>query len=250
MSFVSEFSLINSNNGGQVRAAERNRGIGKETAKKVFSFYQRFLEESQMKIAPGLFWMKNDFLSVKNCLFPWRDLDVQLSSEEMGIVLSETGILPLRPVPQNSKILIVGCGNEPIADAGGYPLALKSDKNETSAQYQREHKHFNAITINPHLGHNPTLVGFFGAQKFPMLKTGQFDLIVIEGTNVEDTEIGRDEVQRLLNSSGQIVSNFGLKEGRLFSWEDNAKNSWDPNYTMPPVVIENLNVYESFNYPD
>ncbi len=216
-----------------------------DTAKKVFALYQRFFGNKD----PDYAWMKNDFNAVETCSFPWQDLDIRISPTEMEPILKETGILQLRPIPEDSRTLVVGCGNEPIANSASFPLEPKNVGDPQSIAYQKVHNHFHAITINPHLAHNPTLVGFFGAQRFPMLKTGQFDVIVIEGTKISDTRIGRDELNRLLRPAGRVVVNQGDEKGLKFSWENNSKNFWANDYVPPPVVIEDLNIYESFNYP-
>jgi hypothetical protein len=229
--------------------------LDNDTAKKVFALYQRFIDINNN---PESEQMRKEFTSPDSCPFPWEDLHVEISTEEMEEILDRTGILQLRATPQDCRILVVGCGNEPTADAGGSPLASKSrdgqdvqyylNSPQESESYRKTHAHPNALTINPYLAFNPTLVSFFGTQHYPMLKTGQFDLIVIEGTMIEDTTIGREELNRLLSASGRVVVNQGDEKGLQFSWEDNSKSCWEADYVSPPVVIEDLNVYESFSY--
>lgn len=214
-----------------------------------FSIYRYFFRNFCFdfpQFGNGCVYMREDFASVKECKVQWPLLDVQLPIDQIRQILYKTGIMQLRPIDENCRILVVGCGNGPIANAAGYALTNKDDD-----AYQEQHAHHNAITINPHLATNPTLVGVFGAQKFPMLDDGQFDLIVIEGTSISDTEIGRLELERLRNpEGGQVVVNLGDKSGKKFSWEDNAANCWDEEYQAPEVVIEDLNIYESFNYQE
>ncbi len=228
------------------------QSLDKDTAAKVFALYQTFIDKNNN---PESEQMRKEFTSPDSCPFPWEDLQVEISTEEMQEILDRTGILQLRSTPQDCSTLVVGCGNEPTADAGGYPLAPKSNGGhwylnspEESERYRKVHAHRNAITVNPHLAHNPTLVSYFGTQHYPMLKTGQFDLIVIEGTAIDDTPIGRDELNRLLSPAGRVVVNQGDEKGLEFSWEDNSKSVWEPDYVTPPVVIEDLNIYDSFSY--
>lgn len=214
--------------------------LSEEEADKIFALYRKFIDEAPAQRYP---WMKEEFLSVEKCHYYWQDLDIGVSDETMGKVLSETGVLPLREVDKDCRILVVGCGNNPIADDRGYPLAARHCNVDKSERYRECHEHREAITINPLLAANPTLVGFFGAQKFPMLADGQFDLIAIEGTMIEDTPVGREELKRLLSSHGAVVQYNGLPEMKAyeFSWE----NQREPTSSMP-VAIEDITVYPSF----
>ena len=201
--------------------------LDKKKAEKLFLLYNRFLEMHNVSYAE---WIKADFQSVETCIYPWKDLDVQLSIEEMESILEKTGVLQLRPIPENCRIAVIGCGNEPIASANGSALAAKDQHDPESEAYRRVHKHAGAVTINPHLAHNPTIVAFFGRQELPMLKSGELDLIVIEGTMIDDTDIGRQELQRLRSLNGRVVSSHGDKQGLEFSWEDNIADVWQPGY--------------------
>jgi hypothetical protein len=240
-------ALITNNHLSIQKSAPQNtlQPLDEKKAEKLFQLYQRFLEIQKVSDAD---WMGEQFKSVKTCMYAWEDLDVQLSIEEMESILDKTGVLQLRPIPVNCRTAVVGCGNEPLGDAGGVALAPKHQHDLASETYRRIHKHAGAITINPHLAFNPTLVAFFGRQHLPMLKSGELDLIVIEGTTIDDTDVGRQELQRLPSLNGRVVSNHGSKHGLEFSWEDNAANVWESDYQAPPVVIEDLNIYPAFNY--
>lgn len=220
--------------------------LDKESADSLFNLYRRSVEKmTQSEQMKSYTWMSDDFASVESCDYAWEHLDISLPLDEMENVLNETGVLQLRSLDEDSKVLILGCGNCPIANSGGYPL-----QESEWTKYRNRHKHFKAVTINPHLGFNPCLIGSFGAQQFPMLKTGQFELIVIEGTTLVDTPLGRNELARLLSPKGNIVQNFGGHHGYAFSWEDNAKNAYESGYELPSILIKNLNVFESFNYEE
>jgi hypothetical protein len=222
--------------------------LNEKSADQFFKLYQRFFDKAITKLrdAGDFKWMAEEFSSVRECPFSWKDLDISMPIEKIEEVLERTQILQLRPIHNRAKTLVVGCGNVPLADMGGYPLK----EDDYSEKYKKEHQHLNAITINPHLASNPTLVGFFGGQCFPMLKDAQFDLIAIEGTQIFDTADGRDELKRLLSPQGKVIHNIGGKQGYEFSWEDNAKDLRAPDYELPKVLIEDLNVFESFNYEE
>lgn len=230
----------------QVNAREKFNLINESNADKIFSLYANFFEKfskENSKIIDHLAWMKNDFSSKDCCDFAWRKLDIHIPINEMEKTLDKTGILQLRPISKDCKVLVVGCGNLPIANAGGDPISYE-DEN-----YQKRHAHINAITINPHLAANSTLVAIFGAQKFPMIESGQFDLIVIEGTTICDTPVGREELERLRSPHGQIVSNNGENVGYEFTWEDNGANCRSDDYVPTKVVIKDMNACgEAFNY--
>lgn len=216
-----------------------SKPLASVSADGLFKLYQRFIEKAtQSEDTKSFAWMANDFLSAENCDYAWEYLDVSLPLDKIETILKKTGVLQLRSLDDYSNVLIIGCGNCPIADGGGYPL-----KGNEWARYRSIHTHPQAVTINPHLGFNPSLVGVFGAQEFPMLTTGQFDLIVIEGTNLVDTSLGRNELARVLSSKGDVVLNFGDQHGYAFSWSDHTQND-----QLPPLVIENLNLNASFDY--
>lgn len=225
----------------------KHEPLCKEKASHLFSLYTNFFDSvssNYPSISLDLEFMKREFSDINECAYEWQKLDVYFPIGHIENVLKTTGILPLRPVPKDSKILIIGCGNKPITNAGGDPIS------EDDGRYVHTHTHEGAITIDPFLATNPTLVGFFGAQEFPMLESKQFDLIVIEGTSIFDTIIGRKELARLLSPKGQVVSNFGGSKGLEFTWEDNAKSFWDDRYVEPTPLINDLNAYSpAFNYP-
>jgi hypothetical protein len=223
-----------------------DKNLNKEDADCLFKLYQRFSDHAKEQFGiTKCDWMAEDFTSVKDCSFEWQNLDIALPLDKVEEILNRTEVLQLRSIPEDSKVLIIGCGNSPFADDGSYPL--RQDEWE---EYRLRHKHPKAITINPHLAHNPTLVGFFGAQQFPMLKSGQFDLIVIEVARILDTPIGRKELGRLASAQGKVIQTLGDKCGYAFSWEDNTKNAREPDYVLPEILIKDLNIYESFNYKD
>ncbi len=183
--------------------------LDEKQADKVFALYRKFLDGAPRMDFP---WMLDEFQSVKTCPYSWGDLDIGISCEKMEKVLGQTGVLPLREPDKDCRVLVVGCGNGPIVNEGGYPLASKHLDEEESEEYRGLHEHRDAITINPHLAANPTIVGYFGLQSFPMLADDQFDLIVIEGISIEFTIKGEEELNRILSMKGEIVDTYEIPE--------------------------------------
>jgi hypothetical protein len=235
-------SVVMNSNNNFIASANVNL-LNEENVDRFFSLYKKLFENLPPEIVKGKEWMFEDFKSAKECPYDWRLIDVQLPLDNIEQILQKTGILQLRPIDKNCRTLIPGCGNHPIVNSGGDPISHDDP-------YRKIHAHRNAITVNPFLAANPTLVGFFGAQKFPMLEDGQIDLLVIEGTAINNTELGQEELKRIVNPQGQAVANFSDKSGREFSWADNDADCWEAGYVLPPVIIEDLNIFESFNYPD
>ncbi len=73
------------------------------------------------------------------------NLTLDYSLEEIEKKFEETGVIVLRN-PQSSKKLLLGCGNCPV------------DKNFDAFI----HHHKDAVTINPEITMNPTIIGAFG----------------------------------------------------------------------------------------
>lgn len=183
--------------------------LDEKQADKVFALYRKFLDEAPCRDFPR---MVEDFRTVKSCPYSWGDLDIGISCERMEKVLGETGVFPLREPDKDCRVLVVGCGNGPVANEGGYPLAPKHLNEDEAEEYRELHEHRDAITINPHLAANPTIVGYFGLQRFPMLADGQFDRIVIEGISIDFTLEGQEELNRLLSSKGKVVDAYDIPE--------------------------------------
>ena len=212
-------------------AAINTNQLSENQANELFGVYRDYMNASSSHEA-NIY--AEDFPSVEKCIFAWQKLNVSLPLDEIKKTLKKDGVLQLRSIDSKCRTLIVGCGNRPLANAAGYPIGLHDDEPD----YVNRHIHEGAITINPHLASNPTLVGFFGLQAFPVIADSQFDLIVIEGTRIEDTMIGRSELKRIASKTAQILSTLGNLNGREFSWEDNSKNGWDKDYIPPSFVMD------------
>ncbi len=212
--------------------------LTEKSADRLFEIYRTHLSEK----APS--FMKEDCASIKKCTFPWKELDIGLPIDAIERIAREQKVIQLRPVDPNAKILVVGCGNKPLVDAGGFSFLDKKEKTE----YQARHAHPNTITINPHLPTNPTIIGLFGSDVFPVLPDGQFDLIVMEGAAIEDTPGGRRELERLASKTGRIVATMGRPLAYPFSWElNNASNAdiQSGRFQMPKPCID-LSSHPSF----
>jgi hypothetical protein len=70
-----------------------------------------------------------------------------------------------------------------------------------------------------------------------MLETGQFETIIIEGTQIPENELCKAELRRLLKANGKVYFSFGDRQCYPFSWELNRTNfdklsSADPMLTL------------------
>jgi len=111
-------------------------------------------------------------------------IDSSITADEIKYAFDNYRVIPLRKINPLLNTLIIGCGNNPISDSGGNPLNLK---NFEHAEYRSEHYHSSAITIDPCMSKNPTIVGMFGWQPIAGLFGGkQFKKIVLEGVNLFD----------------------------------------------------------------
>ncbi len=205
-----------------------------DQADELFTIYRDYIQANDSMKTFGKI-LADDFTSVQKCEFAWQKLEIGMPLEQIKGILQKDNVLQLRPIDAKCRILIVGCGNGPIANAAGHPVG----KYEGDDNYANEHAHEGAITINPHLASNPTLVGFFGSQAFPMIADEQFDLIVIEGTHVNDTPIGRSELIRIASKTAQIVIAVVEDPSAIaFTWEENSRNPQSENYVMPVTVLD------------
>jgi hypothetical protein len=240
---------------------QSNRFLGRRVeplseveALKLFEHYREFLsrnvelyekEDPEMNQIAG--YMGTPFRNIEDCEINWKALDIRIDLSKIFIDCENTGVLQLREVDTECKTLIIGCGNSPLEDSGGYALDSFFNTSERSQEYRKNHIHPHAITINPSLSANPTLVGYFGLQKFPMLRDHQFDLIVFEGVVIrKTTDEGRNELQRLISPKAKIVIVGDRNQGYEVSWEDMATFDSKTFYKTAKVVISNLREHESF----
>jgi hypothetical protein len=151
----------------------------------------------------------------------WSELEFDINSiyilnSTPAIVkkFQEWGLIEFRPY-KGEEILIIGCGNSPLADCGGYPFHFWgngqtfSENERDRIEYQSLHEHKGCYTINPAPAYNPSVVGMFSYQTFPNIPDGKFEKIVIEGVLLDDTPTYRAELLRLLKEGGIVVNREG-----------------------------------------
>lgn len=92
-------------------------------------------------------------------------LDITLPWSDIVRIFTESGVIQLRPIEQNSHQLLLGCGNFPI---NGFYRALR-------------HDHKGMTTINTEISYNPTIVATFGMDDLSkVLPPNQYDSLVFE----------------------------------------------------------------------
>jgi hypothetical protein len=247
--------LSNHNSPQSIRfLGRRVEPLSEVEALKLFQHYCKFLKrnvEQHKKEDPEIAQIADNmaipFRDIENCDVNWKALDIRIDLSKIFIDCETTGVLQLREVDPECKTLIIGCGNSPLEDSGGYALDSFFNTSEQSQEYRKKHIHPHAITINPSLAANPTIVGYFGLQTFPMLRDHKFDLIVFEGVVIrQTTPEGRNELQRLMSPGAKIVVDGLHDQGYEVSWEDMATFDSKTFYKTAKVVISNLREHESF----
>ncbi len=211
-------------------------------ASNLFKMYRQYHDINRDLSSCYSDFLVEDFQSVDDCPFDWKHLNVKVPIKKIEEIAKKTGVIQLRPVNPADRILIVACGNKPLANSGGYPFCDKEEAEE----YHFRHTHKGAVTIDPFLAMNPTIVAFFGMHHFPMIEDGQFDLIVIEGTKISDTAEGRKELNRLLSKNGKVCSIYDGTDLRKFSWKKNNEISSEKDFILP-LKVGNIADHPSFS---
>lgn len=164
--------------------------------------------------------MYNKFIKINGNVYPdsdenpwdnidkkYHELNINLNLKDIKKAYAKYGIIQLRKI-DNKANLVIGCGNGPLVDGGGYPIT-----NLTKNDYHKQHKHEDAITINPDIGSNSTVIGFFGQQnisKFFKDINKKFDKITIEGVALlqkimmGESTLTLKELHNLLSDKGVI----------------------------------------------
>lgn len=148
------------------------------------------------------YFPKSDLCKV----YPIENLEINVSMDKIRRVYHETGVIQLREVDSHADTLMIGCGNRPLSDSGGYPIDPIDDPT-----YHENHAHTGAITVDPDLAKNPTIVVFFGDQSLSaLLKSHQFKKIIIEGVALMEEDglplapYTYSEIDRLLSDDGKL----------------------------------------------
>ncbi len=160
-----------------------------------------------------------------NCEFDYRNLEVTLPLEKIQEIYHVHGVVQLRPIDPSAKILIIGCGNGRLSCGGGSSLAFDNPMilfgKETLGIYNRDysikHQHPGAITIDPSLSANPTILGYFGNQPLsPLFKGQKFDTIIFEGYfDSRQQRFRKSDLANLLSEQGAIYEDLGLGPKKL-----------------------------------
>jgi hypothetical protein len=126
--------------------------------------------------------------------------------------------IQLRPL-QGEKQLVIGCGNNPTTPAYN-SLCSKEEHDKLCKEYFRNdrkfaeliiqqrdderksgiHNHEGAITINPDVNMNPTIVAFFGWYEMPeeLLPSNHFDDIESEGIDLRGMPFFKSDYERIV----------------------------------------------------
>lgn len=151
---------------------------------------------SSLKTTP-----KSKDLSIKT-EFDFYKLDIKLDWNSINEIYNKTHTIVFRNY-NGEDCCVIGCGNYPLANCGGYPFQNDEEKKE----YHTYHHHENCYTINPEPSYNPSIVGFFSSQKFPTIPDKSFKKINIEGTRLVGSLLFFTEIIRMLKDNGEIYIN-------------------------------------------
>jgi len=138
--------------------------------------------------------------------FHCEDIDVELPFDRILDTFRDHGVLQLREIPPQAKILIIGCGNGRVSNEGNLPLDPESRRQ---AAYSLKHNHpKNCATIDFHLSSNPTFLAFFGTQEIsPLFRGKKFDLILFEGRlPAEPGPFFFSDLRALLSTGGAVCT--------------------------------------------
>lgn len=96
------------------------------------------------------------------------ELDIQMPYAEMKRIYDEHGVIQLRPITEDQRTLLLGCGEGFVS--GG----------------EEKHSHPGTTTINPELSANPTIVGAFAVNRglIDLLPQGHYDTLAMEAVTI------------------------------------------------------------------
>jgi len=131
-------------------------------------------------------------------------VDLSLTMNDIQNAFDKYKIILLRKINPSFDTLIIGCGSYPLSDSSGNKLNLKDFE---ASEFRSEHSHLQAITIDPCMSKNPTIVGMFGWHQMAELFEGkQFSKIVLEGVNLFDDP----NLTNIISDLGALLSPTGL----------------------------------------
>lgn len=134
--------------------------------------------------------------------FDINQLTITNPIERMKGLYKEFGVLVFRDYA-GEKELVIGCGNYPLANCGGYPLCEGVEEDN----YHANHHHTGCYTINPAPSYNPSVMGAFSIHTFKNIPDNSFKHIDIEGIWLVATDTFYSEMTRLLKEGGSISCN-------------------------------------------
>lgn len=147
-------------------------------------------------------------------------IDSSFTPEAIQHAYDHYKIIPLRRFNPDTNILIIGCGNYPLSDSGGNALNLKK---HDAIEYRSEHAHMNAITLDPCMSKNPTIVGMLGWQPLaPYFKGKRFEKIVLEGVNLfgdSNLRYLMSDLEALLDPHGLIIGAYSKGRSLCYTLE-------------------------------
>lgn len=136
-----------------------------------------------------------------------NDLQIETNLREINKFYNLCGIIQLRPF-RGQNVLIIGCGNYRLNDAGGYSfLNSTMDKQE----YYQYHNHHDEYTVDIDLAANPSTIADLSQQKLCNVPDKSFQFIIAEGGGPDFDDFFIRELDRLLKDHNSFY--IGIDEG-------------------------------------
>ncbi len=140
--------------------------------------------------------------------FDFRDVDIELDLETISQIYQKSGVLQLRELNPDARVLIIGCGNGRFSNDGN---SLLEYGLKAQAKYSLAHNHpRNVVTVDADLTANPTIVAVVGFQPISRLfKYHRFDRILLEDFSLEAmNEFLLEDLKKLLSRNGIIRDKY------------------------------------------
>lgn len=176
-------------------------------------------ETAPHKVVKSLERMKKHFENLRK-IIPYLDIDLPIKKIKRKYF--KNGFIQLRKIDPSLRILVIGCGNHPISMESWKEIFIHPD-------YYNDHAHEDAITIDPNLKQNPTIVGSFGVSTLDVFPDHHFEKIIIEDIDIPHIlrlPHTKAEIARLLSADGELY--YDLKEiSRKADSVDDLLKMWD-----------------------
>jgi hypothetical protein len=179
--------------------SDTNNTLNKTALRTYVNFLQKYVSEYNIKLnESGNF---NDIFPFGNygrCanLLLGKQSDIDFMQNHINVTTEidtftkyydYQGCLVLREY-NNETILIIGCGSVINYQDIKNRYSGSSKTDEHYCDFNEKHKHVGHYTIDPDITLNPSIVGFFGYQKFTNIPDGSFTKIIFEGFYPDDEE--------------------------------------------------------------